>query len=717
MVKKLFYVLMAFLFICAFTITTTPVYAQEEEEEVVVEDVADISLEDLLNVEITTAGKKAERIADIPASVVLITRADIERYGYQTLDEVLENVPGLFGIDQRGTDGMIFGVRGFWAAFANNIIFLINGVRQERMQSDGGIYPEQYIPVEAIDRIEVIRGPMSVIYGPGAFFGVINIFTNDTTNPGLVSISGGMEQSVRLAARGSFQKDDLSLAFNAGYYNTAGPDIPHTDMSTQDLSIYTTFNSTKDLWENEAKFFSFSGAYKGFYANVTYSRSDKEWYLIFLPSTPDGSVAHRTMTSISFGYKEDFSDQFSLDGKFSYRKGSTWGDFSWFIPEGTLNIGGDYNLREEYEVDLTAIYTPSEKFNITAGLWYKKRIVEQLQSVYPLLDFHYRIAIFDPIVNQAGYIQADIAPTKALRFVLGARLEKATKYSTYYRDLFAYAVGADADFEYTKTEVIPRAALILYLNERNIVKLLYGKAINMPSFYHTVAQATSVQPPVEPEFITTFEFNYLASFSENFNVNASVFYNKFDGLIINQPVFDPVTQVWTTGFNTNSGELRTIGGELTMMAKTPGGFMMELSGTLQQTDDLREGYEDIDVAYSPKLLAYLKASYKFGETATIALTGRYVGEMETLWDYAIQNPDGSFGARIANKVDGYFLMGANLRFELGNGFYLNLSGSNLFDTKYLFPSYTINAAWADLGLAGYGRMIMATIGKKFVPVP
>ncbi len=59
------------------------------------EDMEGISLGDLLNLEITTAGKKAEKVSEIPASVVIVTREDIEIYGYKDLQEVLENVPGI----------------------------------------------------------------------------------------------------------------------------------------------------------------------------------------------------------------------------------------------------------------------------------------------------------------------------------------------------------------------------------------------------------------------------------------------------------------------------------------------------------------------------------------------------------------------------------------------------------------------------------------------
>lgn len=692
------FVLMAFIF--SFTLNT-PLLAQEKEEEV--EDVMDMGLEELLNVEITTAGKKAEKISDIPASVVVATRSDIERFGYNTLEDVLENVPGLFGIDQRGAGGMLFGVRGFWTPFANNIIILINGVRQERMSSDGAVYGGQYIPVEAIDRIEVIRGPMSVIYGPGAFFGVINIITNDGKNPGLLSISGGTEKTVKVTARSAYAADDILLVFNAGYYDTAGPDIPISDMSTYDLSSITPYTSTKDKLGDKSKFFNLSGSYKEFYANFTYNHKEKQFYLVFPPSSPDGSHYTRTYSSISFGYKHKFSEQFSLDAKFTYHKGSTRGDFSWFVPEDS-NVGGDFNYREDYEVDLTGYFNPSKKLNITGGLFYKKIIYEQLEGVYPYLDLYYRIGMKDPIESRAMFLQADIIPGKSLRFIVGARLEQMMKYSVFYTDLVSLT-DATATFEHDKIELIPRIAALFYLNDNSILKLLYGKAINMPSFYNTVAQATSAQPTLNPEYINTVELNYLGAFSEKFTLNISVFYNYFNNLIVNQPYFDPDTGTWVAGYNSNAGELETIGAELTLQAKPSTNFFLELSGTYQKTDDERERFKNIDVAYSPKMLAYLKASYSLSENATLAMTGRYVGAMDTYYT----------GERVADKVDGYFVLGANLRFNnlFGKGYFLNISGSNLFDTKYYFPSYTLNANWADIGLVGNGRMIMVTVGKKF----
>jgi outer membrane receptor for ferrienterochelin and colicin len=695
-------VLLAF-FITALAVPA-PLFSQESGEE----DIEDFSLEDLLNVEITSAGKKAQKISDIPASVVVITRADIEKYGYVTLDDILEHVPGFYGNNQRDVTGMKFGVRGFWSATANSIITLINGVRQERIGSDGATYMAQHIPIESIDRIEVIRGPMSVIYGTGAFFGVINIVTNDVgeANKSLASVSVGTVETVSATVRGAYQKDDISFVFNGGYFDHGGPDVPYSTMSSFDVTgpDFGGGNATVDgLWGTQFKFFNVSGKFKGFYANITHN-IQKKGLDLFFPSASDGAVANRIYSSLSFGYTHKFSDQFSLDGKFTYHSGNVESKWDWFTSLSPLKVGGDFNQRDDYEVDLTGFFTPSKNVNITAGLYYKRIVYEQLQTHVPYIDFAYQIGTLESPESKAAYVQAEFNASQKLSFVAGVRFDQTSKYSVYYND-FSGNTYAEGDYNYDTIEVLPRFAMIYKINEKNILKFFYGKAINHPSIYQTGAQAAAGQAPLNPEFIETFELNFLAVFSEKFSLNASGFYNKLNKLIVNELV---VEDDRIFGRNINSGELETFGGELSLNIRPSKKFHLDLSGTYQKTEDKRPGFEDITVAYSPEFLAYAKLTYNITDDISLALLGRYVGEMEPFYDVTIPG-------RIANSVDGYAVLDANLRFNnlFGKGFYLGIRVSNLLDEEYLYASSTINGFWADKGLIGNGRLLLFTFGKKF----
>jgi outer membrane receptor for ferrienterochelin and colicins len=707
MTKKLFFPLAAFVvlsFVFSLAIST-PILAQEKQKE---EDIEDFSLEDLLNVEITTAGKKAQKVSDIPASVVVITRADIEKFGYVTLNEILENVPGLYGIDQRDVSGMRFGVRGFWSSTANSIILLLNGVRTDPVFSDGATYAGIQIPPEAIDRIEIIRGPMSVIYGAGAFFGAINIITNDASeaNPSMATISYGTEDTVRATVRGAYKNEDASFVFNAGIFSTAGPDNPYSDMSTIDLIAEgLTANSTVEgIWGTEFKFFNFSGKFKGFYADMSYNQTLKGLDLFF-PSWDDGADATRSYASISFGYTANISEKFSVDGKFTYHSGFVAANWDWLTAPGALDLGGDNNIHEDYEIDLTAFLNPTEKVSLTGGLYYKKITREQLMTYVPHLDVAYRIGILEPVETKAAYVQGEIKLSDKIKFVAGVRFEQAAKYKAFFNGFSDGGFRIDGNFEHDKVEVLPRFAAIFKLNDKNILKFFYGKAINQPSTFQTAAQGSSGQDPVNSEFIETFELNYLAALSDKFSINTSVFYNLFKDLIVNDPTVE--NGIWVAR-NLNSGEMKTLGVELTFNVRPSQKFSMELSGTYQKTDDKRPAYSDITVPYSPEILGYLKATYNFTKDALFSVNARYVGEMETFYDITVDS-------RIANTADSYFVVGANIRFNnlFKKGYFFSLRASNLLDEQYLFPSFLLNGFFADKGIVGNGRLIVATFGKKF----
>lgn len=713
MVKKFFYVFMAFLFLCAFTITTIPVYAQEEEEEVVVEDVADISLEDLLNVEITTAGRRPEKISDIPASVVLITREDIERYGYTSLKEVLENVPGVYALDDMSYYGTSFGMRGFFSQAPRNVVFLVNGVHQMDGFWKTATIRNFSIPVEAIDRIEVIRGPMSIIYGSGAFFGAINIITNMVEEGNAVNTmaaSYGSMETLRLGAKFSGNVENLNYSFSAGYYDTYGPNEPLSTMTTYAdvlpfFGINDTNNTTDGRMEERNKYFNLSVDYKDFYAKLSYSQHIEENYIV-LPSVSDGTTTDYDLFTGSFGFKKDFTEQFNLDASVTFHAYSSWTQFDLFDPS---YIEYETVRSREFEADLTASYAPSDKFNLTAGLHYQEVMRLDAFDIVPPFPYNVHYLLPDSMQTPSLFVQTDFSLFKGMRLVAGVRLERLNKYTLEGFELNLIdgtkTEVASGQYENNEVQVIPRVAVIFSLNDKNYIKLLYGKAIRQPEFQPNLENLIFGGATLTPEYINTFEFNYIATPSSGFTVNLSLFYNQLKSLIARRLAFVGGELVSIYG---NGGELETIGGELSVMAKPIENFTLDLSGTYQKTKDKTEGFEDIDVAYSPNLIAHLKASYKFGENVIFAVVARYVDEMEPAWDVVED-------ARIGQKVDSHFILDSSIRIMFGDGYFLSIKGTNLFDTEYLYPTNINNNLWADLGTIGRGlsRTFMVTLGKKW----
>ncbi|MDM8523887.1 TonB-dependent receptor [Desulfococcaceae bacterium HSG8] len=686
-----------------------------------------ISLGDLLNLEITTAGKKAEKVSEIPASVVIVTREEIEKYGYMSLVEILQNIPGLYVIDDLAYNANVFGIRGFWTYESKNIIILVNGVKCTYPFINNYLMSDVGVPVEAIDRIEVVRGPMSVMYGSGAFFGVINIITNDISDEksaSIISVSGGSQNTKKLFTRLAGKEHEFSYVLNGGLYDTDGPDEPLSKMTSLDSSqppLKGVPQDTGGRLEENNKYFNFSGKYKSFYTNFSYNENESEEYFFF-PSATDGYLTRRQLMTFSSGYLGEITDTIKIDGKLTYATHNNH-RFADYFHE---NYNGEEIIEgRSYEAELNVFADPLPELNVILGLSYRSESMDHIlhHPELGLYSFSWKLDNGDNINTRAIFTQINYDLLDNLKIVAGLRGEQVEKYSV------AWSQGPAEDMEYTEIkgtydkddiEVIPRFATICTLNDSNIFKLLYGKAINAPSLFQNSQQVQSGSENLEPEYIETLELNYIASFSPKVTTNLSIFRNTLDNLITRVHYFDD--QGTYHSFSSNAGEMVTNGMEFSVLFSSLHNFRMELSGTYQKTEDKRKGLGDIDVAYSPKLLGYAKASYAFdmGKTGNgiFSLTANYIDEMEPYWDNTprdTDDPDSPAKGRVGRKVDSYFLLGCNMRINnlFGRqGLYLNIRGSNLLDEDILYPAGT-NNAWADKGSIGPGRSFLASIGWKF----
>ena len=695
-----------------------------------------MSLEELLDIRINSAGKISQMIRDIPASVVLITRDNIETYGYQTLTEILENVPGLFGIDDYAEFGTNFGIRGFWSGEANkNMIIQINGIPQ--VNNNFSNYPlnKILIPVEAIDRIEIIRGPMSVVYGNGAFYGVINIITNEQIEQSdrpvnMLSGSVGSSKTKKLFARVSGRDRDFSYSFNASIYDTYGIDKPLSDMM-KDPSILGSFglpltSHTGGRLENNEKYFNFSGKLKEFFLEVNFNEAKRDFYFA-LPPVDKGSLDKSYSTHLSFGYRGSLSKKMDIEAKLQYSRNRD------FYQYDHLRVGF-YGVQEietnAWEIELNNFFSPSRKMNIVTGLSY--RTILDASNMFDLPSFgnpffeNNRIFLTDDddIVTRAIFTQIDFIPTKRIKFVAGIRFEQSPPYKLQKIQSIGTStiITPPAKFDKSEIEIIPRLAAIYYFNKNNVLKFLYGQAINRPSFpqnYQNTLLAS--RPDLDPESIQTYELNYIATFSSRFSINTSIFRNSLEKLITRVVKFHENKEY--ESYSANAGKMITNGIELTINAEPIEYLRMELSATYQNTKDNQPEADNSDspdiekrgndAAYSPKFLGYIKANY-LAVGFKIAITGTYVGAMESYWDPTFKNEKGTLGGHIGDRVNGYFLLGANLRFDdlFKNGLFLNIRCANLLNTEIRYPTFT-NNDYLTRGTIGMGRMFTVSVGYKF----
>lgn len=176
-------------------------------------DLADLSLEELANLEITSVSRRAERLSDAPASVFVITGEDIRRSGVTSLPEALRLAPNLqvARVDSRQ---YAISARGFNNTIANKLLVLIDGRTVYTPLFSGVFWDAQDTLLEDVDRIEVISGPGATLWGANAVNGVINVITRraaDTQGTLLVAGGGNLERGLaarqggKLGADGAFR--------------------------------------------------------------------------------------------------------------------------------------------------------------------------------------------------------------------------------------------------------------------------------------------------------------------------------------------------------------------------------------------------------------------------------------------------------------------------------------------------------------------------------
>lgn len=289
----------------------------------------DLSLQDLLRIKVSTASKQEKSVQDVAASVVVITQLDIQKYGYRSLEEILAHIPGIYLIDDYYWLGSKnYGVRGFYTNEPfNNMILMVNDVNQMEEYSRGAPLTKVNVPIEAIDRIEVIRGPMSVIYGSGAFLGAINIITskNEQTK---ISASVGSENSQKIFLR-YFDSPTKNQKFSvtSSFFKSDGLNIPYTDLTTNPIQdngkTYLENNGLNNNSTTEGKLKE-----QRFYCNTNYKTKKFTFDGAFTnnnsgmfdgqPSLGSGNYFINNSVTLMAQFDEDLSKHLALRIKETY---------------------------------------------------------------------------------------------------------------------------------------------------------------------------------------------------------------------------------------------------------------------------------------------------------------------------------------------------------------------------------------------------------------
>ncbi len=562
-----------------------------------------MDLEQLMNIEVVVAGSKREqRSRDVASFVSIVTAGEIKEHGYRTLADVVRTLPGFYVSNDRNYS--YIGVRGFSRPgdWNSRVLILLNGLRTNDNVYDLAYIGEEFsVDVDLIERVEVIRGPSSALYGSNAFFAVINVVTKSGS-----ALSGG-ELSSSAASFGTYSgrasyghtfKNDLDLLVSATYSDGQGRNLFYPEFDTPPTSNgiasgvdHESFH--KLLLTASKGDFSFQannvsrekGLPTGSFATLFNDKRTRTTDGLSLASL---SFNHALLNGASFSTRLD-AGRYAYDGEYAYHPD--------LPPNKDLVVGEWWGLGVD-----GARKVGSRQF-LTMGADYRDNFKQLLKNFDPDPYVLYS-DIHNNSMRWGVFAQDEVRLAEPLMLIAGLRLDRY--------DGFGSATSPRVAFIYTPTPT-------------TTFKALAGRAFRAPNEYELYYQnfQYKANPALKPEHIQTLELIAQHFVGSGIQISASAFRNKLTDLT-NQRL-DPADSLFVFQ---NRGEIHSKGLELALDVNRGHGIAGQLSYSLQRTEDSNTG---IKLTNSPGQMVQLQLrSPIFGSAVIAALDGQYMSTRLTL---------------------------------------------------------------------------------------
>ncbi len=430
---------------------------------------APMSLESLLQTKVVTASRFAEDLTDAPGVMSVVTRAEIDRYGGLTLREILNRVSGLSLASNVFTDRSMISVRGEQTKDSGaHVLFLING-RPTREVLQGGVMTEllEAFPVGILERIEVIEGPGSVLYGSNAYSGVINLMTRKVAgSAGTLRGFGSGAGPNGGAAEGWITRGELKLSAAAQFHQNSRWNTPiWPDVGgglTLPVQSFNVYDRSRGVFVQ--------AEYRGF--SAMFSTMDHH-----LPYEIYGYLGEAR-------WRRTFTD---LGYDFSPRKNWEMGLHASYSKAGLASTAFPITDRQggELELNWTNSIAVNERTRLTFGALYG------LQRGREIDNFGVSFVATDATrVNGGVYGQVEFRLMEGVNLIGGIQTNKV---------------------ENIPLHSVPRAGLVWSPASRWHVKALYGQAFRAPSLNEVHTDFTLLQgnPNLRAELSSTLDLGLI----------------------------------------------------------------------------------------------------------------------------------------------------------------------------------------------------------------
>jgi outer membrane receptor for ferrienterochelin and colicins len=626
-------------------IATSVSYAQDSTLSA-----GDLSIEALLNTKISTAAKYTQTVSQAPASVTIITSDEIQRYGYHTLKDVLSGVRGFYSSYDRNYNYL--GVRGFGRPtdYNNRILILLNGhTLNEIVFGSAPVGTELGLNLKGVERIEVVRGPGSALYGTGAMFAIINIITkkgNDIDGLQIDGETGSYGRALGSMVWGKEISNNWDITVSGQVGKVKGQRLYFKEYDDSSTNYGVADNLDRD------QFYGFltTLSYKKFSFEAFRTFREKEvptgaWDAIF---NARNAKTRDEWNFIDAKYEEQIKNNLSLSVKGSYNFYTYKGWFPYNSPTFDDSYGRWFGSEARFCWDLKS------NNRLIVGGEYQ----DILKASYRYWDAE--TTYFDrnsPSYAVSLYIQDDYQIRKDLSITLGIRRDR-------------YITPAST--------TTPRVGIIYNPFKSSTLKLLYGEAFRKPNIYESYYEdpISGYKPNkyLKPEKIQTMEIAWEQRFGNSILGTVSIYDYAMNNLI--DQVIDPSdSQVQYR----NISKIKARGVEIEMDAQMKRGFASYISIAYQKA---RNSESDSVLTNSPAFIAKGGISYLIRKCLNLASELRYESERLT-----IQN----------SKTKSFILANLNVAFrptciKAGNlnniirKLDITLSINNVFDVSYESPA-------------------------------
>jgi len=458
--------------------------AQSEE----LDSLLDLTLKELLNVEVSVASIKLETVIETPAIVSRYNRIDLEKMGISTLKEMFNFIPGVIVQDSLPGWATVQ-IRGIDEAFNQKVLFLLDGVPYH--QPSHSLIPMEGVPWESISHVEVIRGPGAVFYGSQASGGVFNVITKKDSNDNSVSLKVGSN----------------NLVEGSGYYNKA---------LSADSAIYIAAEYRSED--------GYTATYNEVFPSVGLVTDDVERYLerksgLLRYTNNDFSLLLQAFSDETIGINDAYTDKNTLQPLSLRTKGQLIHvTNSWNTENSQTTIFADYNYYT-FDLQINNLFAPdvhalaTKEGNGTND--YRFRYGGSFAyTINESLDIVSGVEQETRSTDDYGIYFLDDQSSPVISLLEQGEVDEFSAYSQvdYRYQNWRFLIGARyTDNERSGQKTTPRAAIVYKFDQYQSLKALYSTGFNSPNPTQTSISSAGAllgNENLTAEVVKTFDIAY-----------------------------------------------------------------------------------------------------------------------------------------------------------------------------------------------------------------